>query len=62
MTGKNKTYVNVIPLPSIDPQPMLLSLQDFSVLYGPTYILICPRIVSPQMIVINYQNTTKGPR
>jgi hypothetical protein len=39
---------------------MLISLQNFSVLYGPTYILIYPRLVSPQMVVINYQNTTKS--
>jgi hypothetical protein len=25
-------------------------------------ILISPRIVSPQEVVINYQNITKGPR
>jgi hypothetical protein len=60
MVGKNKTYV--IPFPSHDPQPILISLQDFSILHGPTYILISPRIVSPQMVVVNYQNITKGPR
>jgi hypothetical protein len=60
MTGKSKTYV--IPLPSLDPQPMLISLQDFSVLCGPTCILISPRIVSPQVVVIHYRKTTKGPR
>jgi hypothetical protein len=60
MIGKIKTYV--IPLPSLDTQPILISLQDFSVLCGPTCILISPRIVSPQVVVINYQNTTKGPR
>jgi hypothetical protein len=58
MIGKSKTYV--IPLPSVDTQPILISLQDFSVLYGPTCIFISPRIVSPQVVVINYQNTTKG--
>jgi hypothetical protein len=26
-TGETKTYV--MPLPSLDPQPMLISLQDF---------------------------------
>jgi hypothetical protein len=31
-------------------------------LCGPTCILISLRIVSPQMVVINYQNNTKGPR
>jgi hypothetical protein len=34
----------------------------FSVLYGPTCILIFPRTVSPQIVVINYQTITKGPR
>jgi hypothetical protein len=34
----------------------------FSVLCGPTCILISPRIVSLQIVVINYQNITKGPR
>jgi hypothetical protein len=34
----------------------------FSVLYRPTCILISPRTVSPQVVVINYQNITKGPR
>jgi hypothetical protein len=34
----------------------------FSILCGPTCILISPRTVSPQMVVINYQNITKGPR
>jgi hypothetical protein len=34
----------------------------FSVLCGPTCILISPRTVSPQIVVINYQNITKGPR
>jgi hypothetical protein len=33
-----------------------------SFLCGPTCILISPRIVSPHMVVINYQNNTKGPR
>jgi hypothetical protein len=33
-----------------------------SFLCGPTCILIFPRIVSPQMVVIYYQNITKGPR
>ena len=34
----------------------------FFVLCGPTCILISPRSVSPQIVVINYQNITKGPR
>jgi hypothetical protein len=34
----------------------------FSVLCGSTYILISPRTVSPQVVVINYRNITKGPR
>jgi hypothetical protein len=58
MTGKNKTYV--IPLPSPDTQPMLISLQIFFILCDPTCILIYPRLVSAQMVVINYQNTTKS--
>jgi hypothetical protein len=33
MTGKNKTYV--ILLPSLDPQLMVISLQDFLVPCGP---------------------------
>jgi hypothetical protein len=57
---KNKTYV--IPLPSLDPQPMLMNLQDFLFYVVQPYILISPRIVSPQAVVINYQNITKGPR
>jgi hypothetical protein len=36
---------------------MLISLQDFSILYGPICILISPRIVSPQVVD---DNTTKG--
>jgi hypothetical protein len=58
--GKNKTYV--IPLPLLDPQPMLMNLQDFLFYMVQPYILISPRIVSPQAVVINYQNITKGPR
>jgi hypothetical protein len=34
----------------------------FSVLCGPTCILISPKTVSPQIVVINYQNITKEPR
>jgi hypothetical protein len=59
-TGKNKTYV--IPLPSLDPQPMLINLQDFLFYVVQPCILISPRTVSPQTVVINYQNITKGPR
>jgi hypothetical protein len=59
-TGKNKTYV--IPLPSFDPQPMLMNLQDFLFYVVQPCILISPRTVSPQAVVINYQNITKGPR
>jgi hypothetical protein len=59
-TGKNKTYV--IPLPSLDPQPLLINLQDFLFYVVQPCILISPRTVSPQTVVINYQNITKGPR
>ena len=59
-TGKNKTYV--IPLPSLDPQPMLINLQDFLFYVVQPCILISPKTVSPQTVVINYQNITKGPR
>jgi hypothetical protein len=55
-----KTYV--IPLPSLDPQPMLINLQDFLFYVVQLCILISPRTVSPQTVVINYQNITKGPR
>jgi hypothetical protein len=58
--GKNKTYV--IPLPSLDPQPMLINLQDFLFYVVQPFILVSPRTVSPQTVVINYQNITKGPR
>jgi hypothetical protein len=34
----------------------------FSILCGPTCILISPRTISPQVVVINYQNITKVPR
>jgi hypothetical protein len=34
----------------------------FSILCGLTCILISLRTVSPQIVVINYQNITKGPR
>jgi hypothetical protein len=34
----------------------------FSVLCGPSYILISLRTISPQIVVFNYQNITKGPR
>jgi hypothetical protein len=59
-TDKNKTYV--IPLPSLDPQPMLINLQDFLFYVLQPFILVSPRTVSPQTVVINYQNITKGPR
>jgi hypothetical protein len=59
-TGKNKTYV--IPLPSLDPQPMLINLRDFLFYVVQPCILVSPRTVSPQTVVINYQNITKGPR
>jgi hypothetical protein len=59
-TGKNKTYV--IPLPSLDPQPMLINLQNFLFYVVQPCILISPRTVSPQTFVINYQNIIKGPR
>jgi hypothetical protein len=59
-TGKNETYV--IPLPSLDPQPMLMNLQGFLFYVVQPCILISPRTVSPQEVVINYQNITKGPR
>jgi hypothetical protein len=58
--GKNKTYV--IPLPSLDPQPMLINIQDFLFYAVQPCILISPRTISPQIVVINYQNITKGPR
>jgi hypothetical protein len=41
---------------------MLISLQDFLFYVVQPCILISPRTVSPQTIVINYQNITKGPR
>jgi hypothetical protein len=56
-TGKNETYI--IPLPSFDPQPMLMILQYFLFYVVQPCILISPRIVSPQAIAINYQNITK---
>jgi hypothetical protein len=59
-TDKNKTYV--IPLPSLDPQPMLIDVQDFLFYVVQPCILISPRTVSPQTVVINYQNITNGPR
>jgi hypothetical protein len=59
-TDKNETYV--IPLPSLDPQPMLMNLQDFLFYVVQPCILISPRTVSLQAVVINYQNITKGPR
>jgi hypothetical protein len=58
MIDKNKTYV--IILPSLDPQPMVISHQGLLFPVVQSCILISPRIVSPQTIVINYQNTTKG--
>jgi len=57
-TGKSKTYI--IPLPSSDPQPMRMTLQHFLFYVVQPCILISPRIVSPQVVVINYQNITKG--
>jgi hypothetical protein len=57
-TGKNKTYV--IPLPSLDPQPMLINLQDFLFYVAQPCILISPRTVSPQTVVINYQTSLRG--
>ena len=59
-TGKNETYI--IPLPSFDPQSMLMILQYFLFYVVQPCILISPRTVSPQTVVINYQNITKGPR
>jgi hypothetical protein len=44
-TGKNKTYV--IPLPSLDPQPMLIDLQDFLFYAVQPCILISLRTISP---------------
>jgi hypothetical protein len=49
-------------LPSLDPQPLLINLQDFLFYVVQPCILISPRTVSPQTVVINYQNITKGPR
>jgi hypothetical protein len=59
-TGKNKTYV--IPMPSLDPQPMLMNLQDFLFYVVQPCILISLRTVSSQTVVINYQNISKGTR
>ena len=59
-TGKNETYI--IPLPLFDPQPMLMILQHFLFYVVQPCILISPRTISPQTVVINYQNITKGPR
>jgi hypothetical protein len=39
-----------------------MNLQDFLFYVVQPYILISPRIVSPQAVVINFQNITKGPR
>jgi hypothetical protein len=41
---------------------MLMNLQDFLFYVVQPCILISPRTVSPQAVVINYQNITKGPR
>jgi hypothetical protein len=41
---------------------MVVSQQGFLFPIVQSCILISPRIVSPQTVVINYQNTTKGPR
>jgi hypothetical protein len=41
---------------------MLMNLQDFLFYVVQPCILISPRTVSSQAIVINYQNITKGPR
>jgi hypothetical protein len=57
-TGKNETYI--IPFPSSDPQPMRMILQHFLFYVVQPCILISLRIVSPQAVVINYQNITKG--
>ena len=57
-TGKNETYI--IPFPSSDPQPMRMTLQHFLFYVVQPCILISPRIVSPQVVVIDYQNITKG--
>jgi hypothetical protein len=40
---------------------MLMNLQYFLFYVVQPCILISPRIVSPQAVVINYQNITKGP-
>jgi hypothetical protein len=39
---------------------MLINLQDFLFYVVQPCILISPRTVSPQTVVINYQNITKG--
>jgi hypothetical protein len=59
-TGKNETYV--IPLSSLDPQRMRMNLQYFLFYVVQPCILISPKIVSPQAVVINYQNINKRPR
>jgi hypothetical protein len=41
---------------------MLINLQDFLFYVVQPCILISPRTVSPQTVVINYQNITKGPK
>jgi hypothetical protein len=56
---ETRTYV--IPLPSW-PTTNAYKSPRFSVLCGPTCILISLRTVSPQVVIINYQNITKGPR
>jgi hypothetical protein len=57
-TGKSKTYI--IPFRSSDPQPMRMILQHFLFYVVQPCILISSRTVSPQTVVINYQNITKG--
>jgi hypothetical protein len=41
---------------------MLINLQYFLFYVVQPCILISPRIVSPQAVVINYQNIANGPR
>jgi hypothetical protein len=59
-TGKNKilcyTFAFIWSTTNVYKSPR------FSVPCGPTCILISPRTISPQLVVINYQNITKGPR
>jgi hypothetical protein len=57
-TGKNKTYV--IPLPSLDPQPMLINLQDFLFYMVQPCILISPRTVSPKQLSLITKTSLRG--